>query len=186
MDTGTLSAQLEQHHALSYGWALTCCARHHAEAEDVLQAAYLKILDGRARFDGRASFKTWLFAIIRTTAADERRRHWLRLTRLGDYLRERAENGHSADREAGSEHEERTQAFRVALARLPRRQREVLHLVFYQGLTIEEAAAVMAVGVGSARTHYERGKQRLREWLKQSRHLHEDERNGQQLPAALP
>jgi DNA-directed RNA polymerase specialized sigma24 family protein len=37
--------------------------------------------------------------------------------------------------------------------------------VFYQELTLSEAAQVMNISIGSARQHYERGKKRLRELL---------------------
>ena len=173
MDESELRAQLEQFHPVSYGWALSCCSRNPMEAEDVLQIAYLKILDGRARFDGRAAFKTWLFAVIRRTAADERRRAWLRRLRLDGYRQDRAGAVQPARRGEALEQSERLTVFRQVLAKLSRRQQEVLHLVFYQDLTIEEAAGVMGVSLGSARTHYERGKQRLGDWLKHAEDLHE-------------
>jgi RNA polymerase sigma factor (sigma-70 family) len=53
------------------------------------------------------------------------------------------------------------------LAKLPARQREVLHLVFYQDLTIEETAKILHISLGTARTHFERGKTRLRSLLAQ-------------------
>ena len=52
-----------------------------------------------------------------------------------------------------------------ALLRLSARQREVLHLVFSEDFTVEGAAVVMGIGVGSARVHYDRGKKRLRALL---------------------
>jgi RNA polymerase sigma factor (sigma-70 family) len=168
MDESELRAQLEQFHPVSYGWALSCCASNPMEAEDILQTAYLKILDGRARFDGRAAFKTWLFAVIRHTAADERRRGWLRRLRLDGYRQERADDVQPATRGTALEQTERTKLFHNVLAKLPRRQQEVLHLVFYQDMTVEEAAGIMGVSVGSARTHYERGKHRLGDWLQQA------------------
>jgi len=61
--------------------------------------------------------------------------------------------------------DEQARALRDALKKLPARQAEVLHLAFYQDLTLSEAAQVMRVSLGSARTHYERGKARLRELL---------------------
>jgi RNA polymerase sigma-70 factor (ECF subfamily) len=52
-----------------------------------------------------------------------------------------------------------------AVAKLSTKQRQVLHLVFYQDLTVEEASRVMEINLGTARTHFDRGKRRLREIL---------------------
>jgi RNA polymerase sigma-70 factor, ECF subfamily len=169
MDEHQLRMQLEQHHPVSYGWAMSCCSRVPELAEDVLQAAYLKILQGRARFHGRAAFKTWLFAVIRLTAADEIRRHWLRQWRL--IGREPAKEVQLPERGEQLDEPARLNAFWQALARLPRRQREVMHLVFYQELSLQEASEVMGVSLGSARTHYERGKRNLRARLAKSEHF---------------
>src|SRR6266702_1393591 len=68
---------LEALHPACFGWALGCCGWNREEAEDVLQTVYLKVFDGRARFDGHSSLKTWLFAVIWRTAAERRRRQWL-------------------------------------------------------------------------------------------------------------
>jgi RNA polymerase sigma factor (sigma-70 family) len=159
-------AALAALHADCYGWALACCGRDRQHAEDALQRAYLRILEGRARFKGGSTFKTFVFGVIRMTAREEQR--WLRL-RL---LRATSSFDHLVDGEplpdAAATSAERRDRLLAALARLSTRQREVLELVFYHDMTIEEAATVMHVRIGSARTHYERGKARLRALLPES------------------
>lgn len=152
--------QLEPLHPDALGWALCCCGWQREEAEDVLQTSYLKILDGRARFDGRSSLRTWLFGVILRTAAEERRRRWFRGRKSLAAIRDVPPPIATPDRLAAESAENR--ALRSALCALPRRQRELLHLVFYEELTVAEAARVLGLSVGSARTHYHRGKSNLR------------------------
>ncbi len=169
MDIAELKDELEKLHSASFGWALSCCGRDRGEAEEVLQMVYLKILEGKARFRGEASLKTWLFAVIRNTALSERRRSLLRRLRLTadrEPPREQA-SLYEAPGESFEKSETQTQ-FQNALKSLPARQREALHLVFYEDLSLREAADVMHVSIGSARQHYERGKKRLRETLGQT------------------
>lgn len=157
-----LRAQLETSHAASFAWALNCCAWDHAEAEEVLQTVYVKVLQGKAVYNGRAAFRTWLFSVIRNTARGRRRWNLLRRRRVLP-LHEPSPAADSRPGPAEAAVDRQVAArLRTALAALPRRQREVLHLVFYQDLSVADAAAVIGVSVGSARTHYERGKRQLR------------------------
>jgi RNA polymerase sigma-70 factor (ECF subfamily) len=166
MTAGDLERELEALHRASFGWALGCCRWDHEEAADVLQAVYLKVLEGKARFDGRSSLKTWLFATIRRTAAESRRRRWMRALALGRWAARRPPPPPAGDAEALLAEGEDVRALREALGRLPGRQRELLHLVFYEDLTLAEASAVLGISEGTARTHYARGKERLRQVLR--------------------
>src|SRR5258706_1722461 len=164
LDDAALRAGLERHHAESFGWAMHCCGRRRDEAENALQLSYLKVLSGKAVFEGRSSFKTWLFSVIRLTAASERRADFLRRLRLAGLRRDR----HAGDSSSASDAMERDQVrsqLATALQALPARQRDVVHLVFYHDLSISDAAGVMGIGLGSARTHYERAKRRIRELI---------------------
>lgn len=155
-----LEREIEQLHAASYGWALSCCHRNREEAEEVLQDVYVKILDGKARFAGRSSVKTWLFAVIRRTAASHARGRMLHEVLNARWARREPDLVLPAA-DAVAEQSETSAALLDALHRLARRQREVLELVFYHDMTIEEAAVAMNVSLGSARVHYQRGKKQL-------------------------
>lgn len=157
---------LERLHEQSFGWALNCCGWDHHMAEDVLQTTYVKVLSGTARYSGKSTFRTWLFSVIRRTALEHARRARSRAEGMRRWGREVSR---PAIAEPGGQvvRDELAARVRAALSELPGRQREALHLVFYQGLTIAEAASVMEVSLGTARTHYERGKQGLRSMLEE-------------------
>ncbi len=156
-----LDARLEALHDASFGWACNCCFGDADEAADVLQTCYVKVLSGRAVFGGRSGFRTWWFGVIRFTALEARRRGARELAMAGQQVPGDA----PPTPEALLLEDELGQTLKRALVRLPERQRDVLHLVFYQGMTVAEAAGVMQLSVGSVRVHYDRGKKRLREWL---------------------
>jgi RNA polymerase sigma-70 factor (ECF subfamily) len=162
-------AELAQLHSQSLAWALACAGRDRDLARDVLQDAYCKVLEGRARFEGRSSFKTWFFGVIRNTARERTRWSVVRLFRPAAAAGSTDPASAPADPPApSSEGPERALADRETAARLLRhlaalspRQREVLHLVFYEEMSVSDAAVAMGVSVGTARLHYDRGKKAL-------------------------
>ena len=160
MDRPELERELELLHAECWGWALACTGRDRALAEDALHTAYLRVLSAQARFDGRSRFKSWLFGVIRLTAMEELRRA-NRWHVSGSELELSSAVDSSAGADVMSEQAERNAVLVAAMASLSARQREVLQLVFYHDMTVEEAARVMGISVGSARTHYDRGKKAL-------------------------
>jgi RNA polymerase sigma-70 factor (ECF subfamily) len=158
MEQCELERELGRLHSESWGWALACCRRDRDLAEDALQSAYLRILSRGAKFNGDSTFKTWVFGVIRWTARGEMRRRlfWNRRHSDGTTVLNLEDFTNRADFDI--EQSDRRGRLIHALNGLSRRQREVLQLMFYHDMTIEEAAAVMKVSLGSARTHYDRGK----------------------------
>ena len=161
MSVESMSRTLEELHDKSFVWALVCCRGDREQAEEVLQTVYLKVLDGRASYAGSGTFKTWLFAVIRRTAAGMWRRKAIYVRALetlrgfGDPSRSPEDPEHELGRSETKQH------LAAALSVLSARQRQILELVFYQDLSIREAAEVLGLTLGTARAHYERGKKRL-------------------------
>jgi RNA polymerase sigma factor (sigma-70 family) len=141
---------LKELHQDAYHWARQCCKFDDDLARDVLQAVYLKILEGKAEYKERSQIKTWLFSVIRFTALESYKPKG-RMVALDEYQEE-------VEEEAAQGYECPEELIQL----LPVRQKEVLLLVFYHQLTLEKAAEVLEISIGSVRTHYERGKQNLK------------------------
>jgi RNA polymerase sigma factor (sigma-70 family) len=120
-----------------------------AEAEEILQDTFVAAWRAARGFQGRASVRTWLFAIAQRQARDRHRRHGLTLepeTEL-DGLADTA-TGPEASLLAQTEISE----LAAAIAQLPPRQRQVLALMFVHELSQAEIAQVLEIPVGTVKS----------------------------------
>lgn len=155
--------ELERLHTASFGWALLCCDRNVDLAADALQTAYVRALSGQARFRGDANIKTWFFGIIRMVSREQRRKGKpMEIVSADATPPERNTPPNAVHTHAREEAMHLLDAMKL----LSDRQREVLHLVFYEEFSLRDAAALLGIGFGAASTHYDRGKKALLETLR--------------------
>lgn len=159
-----LHTKLMQLHSASFAWAMACC-RNRETAEEVLQTVYLKVLGSHARHNGSSSFRTWLFSVIRNAAIDQQRKRSKARVENFD-SNSLPDQASSSVNQLDLERDDELIQIRQAMADLPDRQREIAHLVFYEDLTVSDAAQVMGVSKGTASQHYARAKETLRRSLK--------------------
>src|SRR5919206_776666 len=137
-----------------YAYAATLL-RDRAAAEDVTAAAFERAYRKRTSFDERrGSPRAWLFGIARHAALDELRRR-KRVAALP------VEPADASDDMA--ELATRRQAVRAALGCLSARERELIALRFYAGLSNGEVGSVLGVSATNAGTLVHRAMTKLRE-----------------------
>jgi RNA polymerase sigma factor (sigma-70 family) len=128
-------------------------------AEEVTAAAFERAYRKRSRFDpGRGEPRAWLFGIARNAALDELRRRG----RQAELTAEPADLS-EAGVEESAEHSERRLAVSAALATLARRERELIALKFFAGLSNAEIASVIGATESNAGTKLHRAVTKLRE-----------------------
>lgn len=131
-----------------------------AAAEDVTAAAFERAYRKRRRYDPRrGSRRAWLFAIARNAALDELRRRRRHAALAADPAEEEVEPAAHADVAL------RRAALRSALASLSPRERELVALKFFAGLSNAEIGAVLGVSESNAGTRLHRTIQKLRRTL---------------------
>jgi RNA polymerase sigma factor (sigma-70 family) len=101
----------------------------------------------------------WLYGVARRVVANQQRGE-LRRARLGEALRAAVERAPRDPAQAVLEHEHAT-AVLAAVRDLPERQRELLTLTIWDGLTPGQAAKVMRLSPAAARVLLHRARKRL-------------------------
>ena len=121
-----------------------------AEAEDVVQEAFVRGIDHPARLLGADNPEAWL----RTVAVNLARSRWRRAQRLLGLAPRLVEAPPDADTDGHV-------VLLQALGRLPAGQREVIALHHLADLTVEQVADTLGLPTGTVKTRLSRGRAAL-------------------------
>jgi len=144
-----------------------------AVAEEAVQDTWMGVVRGVEGFQGRSSFKTWLFRILvnraRSAGSREPSNVPIEILPVVDPIRFDAQGQWADPLDRWTEDvEDRLDAvtwlpiLRAAVDDLPPGQRQVLILRDIEGLSSEEACSVLGISPGNQRILLHRGRSRLR------------------------
>lgn len=160
-DDGDLRVLFERHRDSLFLF-LRGFVRRDEDAEDLMMDTFAVAASGTARFSGKSSFRTWLFAIARNQAGTFLRKASREMTFPAE-PRKKAE-------ECTPEYtllraEENRELYR-AMESLPEDYRQVLYLLYIEQMTRDEACVVMRKSKKQMYNLAERGRAALRDQLK--------------------
>ena len=148
---------LEIYYAEIYAYLRRLCG-NRADAEDLTQQTFLKVWSSLDGFKGRSRFSTWLYSIARNTCIDyQRKNSGKNPVRSEQWLDECIDDNPGPFANVA----ERQSARRLyeTVEQLDEDKREIVHLHYYQGLSLKQTAEVL--GIANSTVKY-----RLREVFK--------------------
>ncbi|MCD8341339.1 MAG: RNA polymerase sigma factor [Clostridiales bacterium] len=137
-----------------YRAALACC-KNPADAEDVVQSTFEKLLRSDTAFTDDDHLRRWLVRV----AVNEGRNLWK------SYWRRNVSSLEELSLEPAAPENQKPILLEDVLA-LPVEYRTVLHLYYYEGYSTREIARLLHLTEANVRTRLKRGRDRLRQQLK--------------------
>ena len=138
-----------------------------ADAWDVLQKTWLKVVDGLKSLKDSRSLACWLYTVARNTAIDHQRASH-RFAPPQSLQSAEVEEPACMAQESELEMEN-AESIHQALGKLSVDHREVLTMFFLQDLSLNETAAVVGVGVGTVKSRLHYARQALRRALEEAK-----------------
>lgn len=158
-DLAAFSRIVERHQT----WAWRTAYRFTGNAEDasdIVQEAFLRLLDASGRYRPTAKFRTYFYQIISRLCLDQaKRKQPLLLETVPD------SPDPSPDATDTMMRQEAAVAIRAALDALPPNQRLAIVLRYYENLGYEEIASALATTTKAVERLLARGRKRLRDML---------------------
>lgn len=131
--------------------------RSAADAQDIAQEVFIKLLRSTARFHDDDHLRAWLLRATHDSCVDLHRQAWRRRVET------REDMGAVADRATMDPAIEEVMDHPVwtAMGRLPDKLRCALHLHYVEGYGIAEVAGILGCTEAAARTRLHRGRKKL-------------------------
>jgi RNA polymerase sigma-70 factor, ECF subfamily len=163
--------RLVKHYSARIYTHLVRLVQDRHEAEDLTQETFLKAYRFLAQYDTARPFRNWIYAIATNTglnALRARRRRGRFVSLDGEDEMGRPLVQKIAARSGGCAHMEQLelgQRVAAAVRQLPPRTAALIHLHYYEGLSIREAASMLDMNEGAAKVALCRARKSLRERL---------------------
>ena len=154
-DAAAATELVKRHYQKIFAYFRRLCANDE-DAADLTQRTFARVWAALASYAGRSTFSTWLHGIGRNIYVDWRRKG-NRLDPQADEWWENCAAEGASPFEAAAERDV-ARALYAEVAKLDEEKQEVIHLRYYQGLTLNETAEVLGIAVSTV-------KYRLREAL---------------------
>jgi len=130
-----------------------------ADADDLFQETWLRVVRYRDRFDAQRRFSTWLFQIANNLCRDRGRRRGVRER----YRSERQAEAHGDPERTRPPPLDRAIDVRRRVMALPDKLREVLVLRYYRDLPEKEIARIVGIPAGTVKSRLHAAVKALRE-----------------------
>ncbi len=147
-DRLAMQALFERHQVRVYRFALRL-AGDRALAEDLLSEVFLEVWRHALGFAARSKVSTWLLAIARHKAISSARRR--SEGPLDEALAASIPDA-GDDPEAALRKSEQTRVLSHCLGRLSSKHREIVDLVYYQAMAIDEVAQIVGIPQNTVKT----------------------------------
>jgi RNA polymerase sigma-70 factor (ECF subfamily) len=138
------------------------------DALDISQEAFVRAFRARQTLDPERPFYAWLYQILRRLCFNflrDRRTRLRNLEAAGSWLEDEAASRQAVDPARALEREEERRRVGTAIELLPAREREVLVLKEFEGLTYREIASLVGIPIGTVMSRLYSARQRLADAL---------------------
>lgn len=129
-------------------------------AEDIFQDVFIKVNQKLSTFEGNSSIKTWIIRITINTCKDYLKSAWSRkVVPMMEYQEDAIVSDTDYD---DVEKKDTNDLIKKTVLSLPSKYKDVVICVYYQDMTITEAAQVLRIAEGTAKSRLSRARQKLK------------------------